>query len=372
MNEGTKMQIIKRPLLVSVLSACLVIICLTVGYFISLKTSGDTQTKPVRQETVRLEPVAPRYEYGRYSFSDVAILDNGVMWAVGYDGQSPQRIRYSTDGGKSWEAKVVPTGGWILNAINFADAMNGWAVGAYGLIIHTSDGGQSWQQIKAPTRVDLKAVSFVSREVGYVAGQSGNYHDERKEIADFDLVILRTSDGGQSWRACYEYHKTGDASQIEKSIWRLATLSGKVAVAVIDGKSLLRTEDGGTTWQAFDPAIKGGLYSISFSTNGTGWAIGEKGAFYQTLDSGRAWHKLTDLPEKLSNQDWWSIDFADAKRGMVVGSRGAMAVTDDAGRTWSEVRTDTVEDLRLVRLRGTSGLVLGSQRVYQVVVGASK
>ena len=140
---------------------------------------------------------------------------------------------------------------------------------------------------------------------------SGVYHDEGKEVADFDLVILRTSDGGQSWRACYEYHKTGEPSQIEKRIWRLATLSEKIAVAVIDGNSLLRTEDGGTTWRAVGPTAEGGFYSVSFSSNGTGWAVGQRGAFAQSIDGGRTWHKVTDLPGKLSNQDWWSIDFAD-------------------------------------------------------------
>src|SRR4029077_18444560 len=85
-----------------------------------------------------------------------------------------------------------------------------------------------------------------------------------------------TSDGGQSWHECYEYHQTGIPSQIEKRIWRLKTLSEKKAVALIDGKALLRTEDSGMTWQTVGTTIEDGFNSVSFSTNGTGWAVGTR------------------------------------------------------------------------------------------------
>jgi photosystem II stability/assembly factor-like uncharacterized protein len=32
-----------------------------------------------------------------------------------------------------------------LRSVNFADAQNGWMVGGFGTILRTSDGGKSWR-----------------------------------------------------------------------------------------------------------------------------------------------------------------------------------------------------------------------------------
>ncbi|MGD9764108.1 MAG: WD40/YVTN/BNR-like repeat-containing protein [Candidatus Binatia bacterium] len=62
-------------------------------------------------------------------------------WAVGVAGEV---LRQSTVGG-AWEraslGMEVPT--W-LRGIDWFDAQNGWIVGGYGLILHTTDGGKSW------------------------------------------------------------------------------------------------------------------------------------------------------------------------------------------------------------------------------------
>jgi len=360
------MQVDKRVSLTVALVMTLIGIYMATNYFFISRTTSDASNTNQKVDRVRLATVASRYEYGKYGFSDIAVLDNGVVWAVGYDGQDPQRIRYSIDGGNTWEVKPVQTDGFDLKAISFPDAKNGWVVGDYGLVLKTSDGGRTWKQIKVPTQVNLKVANFVNPQVGYIGGQKGVYHNERKETADFDLVILRTSDGGQSWRTCYEFHKTGDASRIEKSIWHLATFSEMIAIAIIDGEYLLGTEDGGATWKIVSPTIKSGFHSVTFSPDGTGWTVGQKGCFYQSLDKGRTWQRFTNLTENISNEEWWSIDFSDSKRGMAVGSQGAIALTHDGGKTWSEVKSGTQEDLRKVKLHGQSGLILGSQKVYQV------
>lgn len=62
-------------------------------------------------------------------------------WAVGYDGT----IVHTRDGGTSWQDQASGTRA-SLNSITFtADGQRGWAVG-YGTILHTADGGKSWQE----------------------------------------------------------------------------------------------------------------------------------------------------------------------------------------------------------------------------------
>lgn len=336
-----------------------------ISYFVTLATRGDTNQKRGQKDKLNLVPLAVTYEYGRHSFADLAILDDGEMWAVGYDGHEPQGIRHTTDGGRTWEIKSVETKGFNLQALSFPDARNGWAVGDYGLMIHTSDGGQSWTRVKAPSRVNLNAVQFVSDEVGYAAGSSGLYRDNRKEKADFDLVILRTSDGGQSWSTSYEYHRTGDLLEIERTVWQLATFSETVAIAVINGNSLLRTGDAGLTWQTVMSTNAGGIAGVAFSIDGTAWTVGERG-FYVSKDQGKTWQTFAGLEEGLSKQKWHAIGFSNSKHGIAVGDGGAMAITIDGGVTWSKAQTTTSEDLRLLTLHGAQVIVCGTQKVYQV------
>ena len=61
-----------------------------------------------------------------------------------------------------------------------------WAVGPVGAIIHSADGGETWQNQSLGRDVTLNGVSFASDTEGWIAGEFGS--------------ILRTQDGGQTWQ----------------------------------------------------------------------------------------------------------------------------------------------------------------------------
>ncbi len=68
-------------------------------------------------------------------------MPDTTAWAVGVAGEV---IRQRAAGGTWQRASLgmeVPT--W-LRGIDWIDAQNGWIVGGYGLILHTTDGGKSW------------------------------------------------------------------------------------------------------------------------------------------------------------------------------------------------------------------------------------
>jgi len=63
------------------------------------------------------------------------------LWIAGRPGS---KILHSPDGGKSWE--VQNTGQPLpLNGVFFIDDKRGWAVGEFGTILNTSDGGATWK-----------------------------------------------------------------------------------------------------------------------------------------------------------------------------------------------------------------------------------
>jgi photosystem II stability/assembly factor-like uncharacterized protein len=68
----------------------------------------------------------------------VAAPDLNNAWVVTYGS-----ILHSGDGGQSWVAKESDIGHWFYT-LAFADAQNGWALGDFGVIYRTSDGGKQW------------------------------------------------------------------------------------------------------------------------------------------------------------------------------------------------------------------------------------
>jgi hypothetical protein len=63
-------------------------------------------------------------------------------------------------------------------------------VGEYGHILYSDDRGETWVQAEnVPTRITLTAVSFANDQEGWAVGH--------------DAVILHTSDGGTTWERQY-------------------------------------------------------------------------------------------------------------------------------------------------------------------------
>jgi photosystem II stability/assembly factor-like uncharacterized protein len=70
------------------------------------------------------------------------------------------------------------------------------AVGQRGHIVHSADGGATWQQAKVPVSSDLTAVFFASERKGWAVGHDG--------------VILATTDGGLTWTLQLDGHKANE------------------------------------------------------------------------------------------------------------------------------------------------------------------
>ena len=74
-----------------------------------------------------------------------------------------------------------------VQAVTFTDATHGWAVGASGTILATTDGGATWSaqdsgHTAVGTRADLYAVAFIDATHCWAVGTDG--------------TILATTNGG--------------------------------------------------------------------------------------------------------------------------------------------------------------------------------
>jgi photosystem II stability/assembly factor-like uncharacterized protein len=334
-------------LLVIVLFLALLVDYGCTGHSTASDIQGSAENSDHQQKSIKLKITRLSESQG---FADLAILSNGNMLAVGYDGHDPNRLYVSNDRGRTWSIRAIPSEGFTTSAISFIDDRHGWIVGTSGLVLYTKDGGESWEKLGRPTRYELDRVQFINVSVGYAA--SGT---------EWGCEIFRTTDGGRNWRKSYEASRSGH-------VFHLAVLSEKIAIAAINDDHLIRTDDGGTTWKPVESKLTGAA-SVVFTSTGTGWVVGRKGSFYLSTDQGKTWKRPENLPGYVLDHDWISIDFVDDERGIAVGNDGLVIFTHDGGRTWSKVESDIDEEFLRVKFHGKTAVILGWQNVYEVGEG---
>lgn len=328
----------------------------------------ETKSEVQRQQAIEVVSAVPRDQTGKYCLTDVALLDNGDAWAVGYDGQHVDRLYFSNDRGKTWKAMEVPGTGFTLSAITFSDSQHGWAVGGNGLVIRTSNGGKSWELLKPPTRTessvrvsDLHAVHFANSSVGYTAGREKFGNKINDEVWG-SVEIFCTKDGGETWRKCYQENKP-------LSVFQITTFSESGAFAVL-GSHLIRTDNQGETWQWVSTSAKY-ISSIAFAPDRTGWLVGSHGVFQHSTDGGKTWQQPSSLTQDFVNREWWEVAFNSNGTGLAVGEDSTLALSIDNGKTWELQTPITTDPLRAIRMQGSRAVILGARNAYSIDVSST-
>lgn len=239
----------------------------------------------------------------------VSFADPQHGWAVGDFGT----VVHTSDGGASWSPQASGTT-HFLNQVHFVDQKHGWAMGTH-VLVSTSDGGATWTTRRIAGANPFAGMSFVSATQGWVVS------------ATYDLAV--TTDGGATWT---------DLPGIQGSFQALAfadAQNGWIAGVVGDRAALLRTTDGGATWTASYTATSSTVRFSAIETSGasTAWAIGEREPggegeiLLRTTDGGQSWQSLST-----ASSAPMAIRFADASTGWKAGR--TIEKTGNGGRTW--------------------------------------
>lgn len=140
-----------------------------------------------------------------------------------------------------WEWKNPLPQGNPLNDIIFLNENDGWAVGEFGSILCTHDGGTTWESQESGSTGVLRSISFIDTENGWIAGHASAtwYGGEHPGF------ILHTSDGGATWEELFvidDYCLVDVFFTDDSNGWALGNMwpTGH-------GHIILHTNDGGTS-----------------------------------------------------------------------------------------------------------------------------
>ena len=216
-----------------------------------------------------------------------------------------------------------------LFAVNI-DIGSRTAVGDLGTILRTTDGGATWKAESRTASFDnLAAVFFSDSKKGTVVGANG--------------TILRTTDGGVTW--------TPQPSGTSNWLWGVAFADTNNGTVVGEQGLILRTRDGGVTWSAQKSATTVSLRGVSFAGPNSETVVGANGTILQTTDGGDTWSSRSS-----GTSNWLNgVVFADANTGTAVGDGGTILRTTDGGVTWKQqVTSPTRSRLQSVSMAGSN------------------
>jgi photosystem II stability/assembly factor-like uncharacterized protein len=257
-------------------------------------------------------------------------------------------FRRTTDGGKTWknvyqdsaytrdngERKRVPD----INEIAYPNDKLFIAVGDSGLILRTTDKGETWDSCRLDTKVRLFWLRMLDENYGTAF--------RRQYYGNKELHMLETTNGGKTWQEMnfvydggieFENYYIINRNQIAAIIWQMKPKPEKKLLMIYNN------------WEYCD-TFPIPLYcnSIDFVNVNQGWIAGGYFSFdiplneitqeiYCTSNGGETWIEQRNKPyENLRGFNISYIDFYDEIFGVAESNHAMVFITTDGGKNWQE------------------------------------
>lgn len=304
--------------------------CATQGYpfVVRSTTDGGTSWRRVAEDVLPGlgAPAFHILPWAEYSGGGAFSARSGYV----YTSVPIGTVLRTTDAGAHFTG-TLPFGASPQLSVSIAPSGRGWAFaarvsaapGSGTPVYRTTDGGATWVRSGSVPGYWNQAVTAPS---------------------DGSLWLLGMGDGSGRYATAAAFTQLPHAAKAPRgeSFSALDALDARSAYAVElgpEGGSIVRTSDGGGSWRevlrADLPPVPAG--PISFWTGADGWAFGSAAAPEQLLatsDGGRGWRVAGSLPE--GAQPLYGAA-AGSGRGWLFDTMNRFWTTADGGRHWSQV-----------------------------------
>jgi len=307
-------------------------------------------------------------------------------------------LSINASGQEGWIQQSSPSSKGIV-AVYAIDSMNVWAVGQKGLIIHTTDGGATWDSIPSITERNLYTVEFINADTGYVGGR-----EDESSTPWEKRLIQRTTDGGLNWEFQHlpdgggmmimdidfvdgppgkpmrgisvgglahvwvsnDYGETWDAASGNcgegnfNSCYFSDSLKGWFVGTPSNVKpyTIMYTDDGCSSFLEQTDPVEVKLNGVCFGTDLKGIAVGNAGSVLYTSDGGVNWEQSSD--EDIKATTWFSVFLTETGKAWAVGNNGLIVYSIDWGHTWEAQSSGVSEPLWEVHfINDNEGWIVG-------------
>src|SRR5690606_27888814 len=263
-------------------------------------------------------------------------------------------------GGESWQQIPSPVSSDLVS-VRFSDPRNGWIVGHDSLLLHTNDGGTSWQvQLDGRRLLTLLQdwygrraeagdpdAEAMLREIGMAMNTSATpgvmaspflavMFDTKGRgfvVGAFGM-ILHTRDSGATWEPWIER----TANERRMHLYGLAERHG-VFYARGEQEQLMRLDLQAQRFVALDSGYGGTLFGVR-AFDGLLMAYGLRGNLFASRDDGENWRKIeTGLNSSL-------VDIVARNHELiVVGHDGQMVALDSHRLVTTPLRSARVGEV---------------------------
>ena len=183
----------------------------------------------------------------------ISFLNEKTGWISGMRLDGSTWVLRTDDAGSHWRMlseHFIQNMQFINSRVGMGSELDGPTSG----FAKTSDGGRTWTHSAVPDVKFIDKVFFITPEVGWIAGTNELSEHLNGRVA----VVLRTTDGGRTWKSCQIPSDRGVADI--RDLFFLDDSDGWLITWHFnnEGTHLFRTTDGGKTWRLHpDRTIQG-------------------------------------------------------------------------------------------------------------------
>jgi len=247
--------------------------------------------------------------------TSVEMIDSEYMWAAGHDGVLLQ----SKNGGQSWVRR--------LDGFQLRDLEYPWLQARMAELeteIESTDDANEAEEYEfaleelgflmqgleiqfevGPTKPFLD-IAFLNRSTGFALAAYG--------------TLLRTTDGGDSWQLLND--RVGNPSGFHLN--KIITGADDTLFLLGEYGLLSRSDDLGESWETLDTPYEGSFFGGLIDNAGTLWVFGLRGNVFSSDDNGDTFHSI----KVATNYNLNSGTVLNDGRLVLVGQSGVIVVID--------------------------------------------
>jgi photosystem II stability/assembly factor-like uncharacterized protein len=201
-----------------------------------------------------------------------------------------------------------------------------FAVGDYGAIVTTSNGGTGWKAKSPSTTANLLAISCATASTCLASGQAGGQNRYP--------TVVTTSDAGANW-------------VIQNSIGNLSSAFGMQTVSCFSPTicygvdytgAIYKSSDGGISWSLSSTFTQPSIFRINCPTANVCYVVGTSGFIAATTNGGLSWNGQAGAQ---GNAAIDGLSCASASVCYAAVFNGGILATTDSGAHWNAQATPT-------------------------------